>query len=62
MVDSGQKRIDSLRASLIQYKKLKEDRLANEKELDIVEAEIKLSCLCPVTSLVCDRLQTKAIF
>lgn len=62
MVDSGQKAVDSLRTSLVQYKRLKEEWLTNEKELDVAEAEIKLSCICPVTMLACDRLQTKAIF
>ena len=62
MVDDGQKRVDSLKASLVQYKKLKEDWLTNEKELDVAEAEIKLSCICPILGAPCDRIKAEVNF
>jgi len=62
IIADAQKDLDSLRTSLVQYKKLKEDWLANEKELDVTEAEMKLSCICPVTGKSCDRLETSVAF
>ena len=62
IIEDAQKDLDNLKTSLVQYKKLKEDWLANEKELDVAEAEMKLSCVCPVTGKSCNRLETSVAF
>jgi exonuclease SbcC len=62
MVDSGRKAVDSLGASMTHYKKLKEDWLANEKELDVAEAVMKLSCICPHSNLPCDKIKSEVAF
>lgn len=62
IIGDAQKDLDSLKDSLIQYKQLKEDWLVNEKELDVAEAEMKLSCICPVTGMSCSRLESPVAF
>lgn len=62
IIADAQKDLDSLKASLVQYRKLKEDWLANEKELDVAEAEMKLSCICPVTNRICLVIDNNTIF
>jgi len=62
IIEDAQKDLDNLKTSLVQYKKLKEDWLANEKELGVAEAEMKLSCICPVTGMSCTRLETPVAF
>ena len=62
IIADAQNDLGSLKASLIQYKKLKEDWLVNEKELDVAEAEMKLSCICPYMGVVCDKIKSEVTF
>jgi len=62
IITDAQSDLGSLRASLIQYKKLKEDWLSNEKALDVAEAEMKLSCICPYAQVPCDKIKSEVAF
>ena len=62
IIADAQKDLDNLKTSLVQYKKLKEDWLANEKELDVAEAEMKLSCICPYAQVPCDKIKSEVAF
>ena len=62
IIADAQKDLDNLKTSLVQYKKLKEDWLADEKELDVAEAEMKLSCICPYTQIPCDKIKSEVAF
>ena len=62
IIEDAQSDLDNLKTSLVQYKKLKEDWLANEKELDVAEAEMKLSCICPYAQVPCDKIKSEVTF
>ena len=62
IITDSQSDLDSLKTSLVQYEKLKEDWLVNENELDVAEAEMKLSCICPYAQVPCDKIKSEVAF
>ena len=62
MVEESLVIIEALQTSLARYKELKEDWIADENELDAAEAEIKLSCICPILNRPCDRIKAEVNF